>query len=146
MPQVLSKELADAFEALGEGYVHPLVRPATKKQGQRTFPAMRRCQVDALHYIVRAKRGDLVDSHPVKTVTVQFGITRRLLSHWRKARAHDLDAALAEPCPAPDLVVPRLMRTSAISYRRWRNVDARIPEGMDHPTRRVRAMRANRRS
>jgi hypothetical protein len=48
LPRSLSVELADAFDALIEGYVHPLVRPATKKPGQRTSPTMRRCHISAL--------------------------------------------------------------------------------------------------
>jgi hypothetical protein len=145
LPRSLSLELADAFDALIEGYVHPLVRPATKKPGQRTSPAMRRCQVSALLYIERAKRGDIHDPQPVKTVGKAYGITRRLLRYWRKTLARDVLAALREPCVAPDFIVPRQMSNAAVAYRRWRNVDARIPGDMDHPTRVFKAMRPNKR-
>src|SRR5258706_12704994 len=123
LPRVLSSELADAFGALIEGFVHPLVKPAVKKPGQSTFPKMRECQVKALHYIESAKRGVLQDPHPVKTVIEAFGISRRLLLHWRKALGRELAAAISSHCPAPDFIVPREMRNAAISYRRWRNVD-----------------------
>jgi transposase-like protein len=145
LPHSLSVDLADAFDALIEGYVHPLVRPATKKPGQRTSPAMRRCQVSALLYIERAKRGDIHDPHPVKTVVKAYGITPRLLRYWRRTLARDVLAALREPCVAPDFIVPRSMANSAIAYRRWRNVDARLPEDMDHPTRAFKAMSTSKR-
>jgi hypothetical protein len=145
VPRPLSVELADAFDALVEGYVHPLVTPATKKPGQRTSPAMRRCQISALLYIERAKRGDIHDPHPVKTVGKAYGITRRLLRYWRRALARDVLAALREPCVAPDFIVPRQMSNSAVAYRRWRNVDARIAGDMEHPTRVFKAMRPNKR-
>jgi transposase-like protein len=145
LPRSLSVELADAFDALIEGYVHPLVRPATKKPGQRTSPAMRRCQISALLYIERAKRGDIHDPHPVKTVGKAYGITRRLLRYWRRTLARDVVAALREPCVAPDFIVPRSMANSAVEYRRWRNVNARVPEDMDHPTRAFKAMSTSKR-
>ncbi len=140
----LSKVLAEAFESLPQGYVHPLVRPATKRPGQRTWPALRRCQVSALHYIERAKRGDVRDPHPVKTVSLEFGITCRVLHLWKKTLAIDLAAAVSEPCTEADTVLRRAMKNAAASYRYWRG-KTRAPAEPTHHRIVLRAMRANRR-
>jgi hypothetical protein len=141
----LSTELADAFEALAEGYIHPLVRPATKKPGQRTWPALKRCQVSALHYVERANRGDIKDPHPVKTVSEAFGVTRRLLRFWRRSLAAAVTTALKEPCAAPDLIVPQAMKHAATAYRRWRVNEIGTHQTFEKPSHGFKAMRANRR-
>ena len=140
----LLNALADAFESLPQGYVHPLVRPARKKSGQRTWPAMKRCQIIALHYIKRAKLGDVRDPHPVKTVSVAFGITRRLVRFWTNALRADLEVVMGNPCAVTDTLLPRAMKNAAASYRYWRR---KFPTSSEStcwcPV--LRAMRPNRR-
>jgi len=141
-----ARELADAFDAVSQGYAHPLVRPGTKPPGSRTWPALRRNQLSALLYIELAKRGAIADTAPVKTVSDAFGVTRRLLRIWKVGLQDELINAVAAPGPAPYFTVPRLMKRAAVEYRRWRNVDDRIERSIAAPGRhRMTANRKNRR-
>lgn len=139
----LARELADAFDAVAQGYAHPLVRPSSKRPGTRTWPALRRAQLTALVYIELAKQEVIADPHPVKTVSEQFGVTRRLLRYWRRDLADEMDAEVKAPGPAPTFTMPRRLKNASQEYRRWRSVDARTDKALAAP--RPHRMSANRR-
>ena len=134
-PLELAREFVDVFDALTQGYSHPLVRPASKPSGSRTWPALRRGQVAALAYIQCAKSGVISDPHPVKTVSEQFGVSRRLIRYWGKGLKNAANRLISENQVATSAVIRALMRNAARDYRRWRAVDERIQPGDTHPTR-----------
>jgi len=139
----LARELADAFDAVAQGYAHPLVRPSSKRPGTRTWPALRRAQLTALVYIDLAKGTVIADRHPVKTVSELFGVTRRLLRYWRRGLVDEVDAAVKAPGPEPAFTMPRRLKNASQEYRRWRSVDARTDKALAAP--RSHRMSANRR-
>jgi hypothetical protein len=144
LPRPLSSRLADAFDSLTKGYLHPLVTPFTKKSGERTPPDLRKCQVKALQYIELAHRKVICDASPAKTVCNLFGVTDRAVRIWRRALKPELAAVLNAPGDVAEFTVPRELHQAAASYRRERNSNKQTGEDIIPPPRPLRGMTANR--
>ena len=120
VPLPLARSLAEAFESLAAGYVSHIVTPAEKKPGARTPPAVRRCQIEALAYIELAKKRHISDNTPTKTIIESFGITRQLLTLWRRTLNSEVSAVVRlRANHQPDRVV-REIGSLSTAYRRWR--------------------------
>jgi hypothetical protein len=135
-PPSLAREFVDIFDALSRGYSHPIVMPVAKRQGSRTWPAMRRAQIAAVAYIKGAEVGLISDRHPVKTTSEAFGVSRRLLRYWKKGSEVEVRALLAQHQDAPAVSLPKLLSSSASYYQRWRGGAHRGEDSaVQHPRR-----------
>jgi hypothetical protein len=135
-PNSLAREFVDIFDALSRGYSHPIVMPVAKRQGSRTWPALRRAQVAAVAYIKGAEAGLVSDRHPAKTTSEAFGVSRRLLRYWKKGSEAEVRALLAQHQDAPAVSLPKLLSSSASYYQRWRGGAHRGEDSAVQPPRR----------
>ncbi len=143
IPKSLASELAEAFDWLASGYVTNIVTPADKRPGARTSPKVIQCQIEALAYIELAKQQHIADRYPTKTIIEIFGITRQVLTHWRKALISKVPEVVRLRLKQPPEVVSRDIKSLSIAYRRSRHKPIeKAPPAVRRS--RYRAMRANR--